>query len=158
MPSKMQEIENEENLNGASALIEVSALARVGMLSAGGKLMDKRAQQMELDAKRVARRGKLGRAEHLKQSAVNLRKVNASMSVQREQEQIREPIPQEEEIILQGRATEAGRGKAGVDVTLVNVKGQVVARTISGKNGAYELRPKEAVANRKVEPGHTDSR
>ena len=141
MASKLKSIENEDNVMGASALIEISAMARVGMLSAGAGLTVKRADQMERDAKRLARRGKLDRASQLQEAAVNLRGLQDSIFVQKEQEQIRQLLPNKDEVIVQGRATEKGRGKAGLRVSLVDTEGTVLAQTKSARNGAFVIRP-----------------
>ena len=133
---------DEENVNAASALIEVAAMSRVGMLSAGADLTEKRAIQMERDADLMETRGKVERAQHLRTNAVHLREASAGITRQREKEQIRPLVASASESILQGRATAEGKGKAGLKVSLVDNQGNVLARTVSGANGAFLLTQK----------------
>jgi len=131
-----------DNINAASALVEIAAMSRVGILAAGADLNQKRATQLERDADRLENRGKVNRAEELRSNAVRLREATTAMSKQREKEQIRPLVASPTEAILQGRATAKGRGKAGLKVSLIDKEGNVLARTVSGVNGAFTLKQK----------------
>lgn len=131
-----------DNINAASALVEIASMSRVGILAAGADLNEKRATQMERDADRLENRGKVNRAEELRGNAERLREATTAMKRQREKEQIRPLVASPSEAILQGRATAKGRGKAGLKVSLIDKEGNVLARTISGANGAFTLKQK----------------
>ena len=140
MASTFDAMKDEENLKGVSALAEVAAMARVGVLSAGSGLVGQAAGQREKDAARQARRGKVARATALDAEAQRLRQMRKALVVQREKEQIRPLTPPPEAGLLQGRATQGGFGKAGLTVKLVDADGAVLDETTSKANGAFLLR------------------
>lgn len=131
---------NPDDIKGASALLEISAMARVGMLGTGANLNEIRAKQMDRDAERMVKRNRPDRAEALRQASGNLRQLGSAITQQQEQEQIRPAIPSAEETILQGRATSKGRGAGKLRVVLADKKGKVLAEATSGDNGAFILR------------------
>ncbi len=141
---------NPDNLKGASALVEVAAIARVGVLSSGARLGDKRAAQMERDASRQDRRGKADRAAQLKTAAAAMRSKTASMDVQREKEQIRPLTPTGDATLVQGRASKDGRGKAGLIVSLMTPDGTILDQTKSGEGGAFALKNAQPVNDARV--------
>lgn len=144
MIDRLDEIRKDENLRGASALVEVAAMARVGALSAGADVTGKRATQMERDARRQERRGKKARATALISTAARLRDVRTSMEMQREKEQIRPLAPTDDGALVQGRAHAKGMGRAGLTVSLVAADGKVLDTTRSTEGGAFLLRQKTA--------------
>jgi len=135
-----RDIRDLNNLRGASALVEVAAMARIGTLAAGGELINQRALQLERDAKRLGRRGKAERAQALKIKAAELKSVMRSIHVQREKEEIRPLVSVDDGALLQGRASQEGVGRKGLTISLVNAEGKVLDSTKTTANGAFLLK------------------
>lgn len=156
MTDTFEKIQSEEILSGASALVEVSAMARVGVLSAGAEVTAQRATQLDRDALRLERRGKAVRATQLRKQASTLREVKHSMNLQREREQIRPLEPAKDTALVQGRASKSGKGKAGLTVSLVGADGTVLDSVKSGANGAFILRRDTEIKDAQIVVGDID--
>ena len=150
MSIDLAKVKSDDNLKGASSLVEVAAMARVGALSAGAEVTGQRAAQMALDARRQERRGKSLRAAELIRASEGLKSLKREMGVQREKEQIRPLEPTDETALFQGRASKEGQGQAGLIVSLVAADGTVLDRTKSAAGGAFVLRNDADVSDARI--------
>ncbi|MEM9332139.1 MAG: PASTA domain-containing protein [Pseudomonadota bacterium] len=148
MTLKKNHAPNTEEYAGLTALPEFNAIARVGIMGIGDKLATARVQQLQRDADRAARRGKATRAKHLRKKVSKISVSRNAMKHQSEREQIREVRTEPDNLVLQGRLSEKGLGKAGLRLDLLDENGLSIGTAVTDKVGGFVIfTPKRSLKN-----------
>jgi PASTA domain-containing protein len=131
---------NSDDVQGAAALTEITAMARVGGFEIGKQMTRAEITSLKLDASRARRRGKPDRSEELEKRALQYEELLARIEAEQELELVRAPVAKTDEQLVTGRITDKGRPKAGLRVDLVDADRKSVANDKSNKLGSFTLR------------------
>ena len=141
---------NADDVRGAAALTEITAMARIGGFEVGKTMARAEVQSLRLDAARARRRGKPERSDELEKRAADYEKLLVRMEVGQERELTRAPVAEPGELLLTGRITDKGRPMEGLRADLFDASGNSVAHDVSDDLGHFTLRAPEDKAPKKI--------